>query len=89
MNNDPYQHEAIRQLATEFGLQKITAQDLSTHEIAYLLKAIETDRVNPNHYAPAQWAASFFVFLRQTGKFPELLESPRQFAREIIRELNR
>jgi hypothetical protein len=87
MNNDPYQHEAIRQLAVEFGLQKITAQDLSKDEIAYLLKAIETDRVNPNHYPPAKWAASFFVFLRQTGNFPEMLGSPHQFVREIIREL--
>jgi len=74
--------EFVQQLAKEYGY----LPDLSKYELAHLLKAIATDRVNPNHYPPAQWAASFFVFLRNTGKHPEMLESPRQFAREIIGE---
>jgi hypothetical protein len=80
--------ELVLQLAAEFG-RSITDQDISADEIKYLLKAAESERVNPNHYPPAKWAASFFVFLRQTGNFPEMLESPHKFAREIIRELNR
>jgi hypothetical protein len=88
MSDDLYQHELVQQLAKEFG-REITTQEISKDEITYLLKAVQTDRVNPNHYPPAKWAASFFMFLRQTGKHPEMLGSPHAFALEIIRELYR
>ena len=84
-----YQHELVKQLATEFGLPEITEQDLYEDEIIYLLKAVETERVNPKHYPPARWVQDFFTFLRQTGKSPEILESPRAFARQIIGEMSR
>jgi len=86
MNNDLYQHEAVQQLAGEFGLPKMTVQDISEAEILYMLKAIKTERFNPNHYSPAKWVKSWLMFLRQTGEFPEMLESPRQFARQIIQD---
>ena len=35
MNNDLYQHEAVQQLAVEFGLPKMTDKDVSEDEIVY------------------------------------------------------
>ena len=62
----------------------MTAQEISADEIAYMLKAIETEHMNPNHYPPAKWVISWFMFLRETGKYPEMLESLRQFVQQII-----
>jgi hypothetical protein len=86
MNNDLYQHEAIQQLAKEFGLEKMTAREISEDEIKRLLEAIGSEHINPDHDSPAKWVKSFFMFLRQTGKFPEMLESPRVFVQQIIYE---
>jgi len=86
MNNDLYQHEAVQQLAVEFGRANLTAEDISKDEITHMLKAMDTERFNPTHDSPAEWVKSWFTFLRQTGKFAEMLESPRRFARVIIRE---
>lgn len=85
--NNVYQHEAVQQLAKEFGLSEITDNDLYPDEVTYFLKAIENESVNADHEPPAQFVQNFFTILRETGKFPEMLESPRRFARKMIQEL--
>jgi hypothetical protein len=87
MNNDLYEHEAVQQLAKEYGLTEITPRDISEAKITCFLRAIETERMNPKHDPPAEWVKSFFMFLRQTGKYPELLKSPNLFVEEIIQDI--
>jgi hypothetical protein len=82
--NDLYQHEAIRQLAAEFKLQKMTAQDISEDEITYMLKAFETERMNPNHYPPAKWVISWFIFLRETGNTPRCWSPPASLFSKLL-----
>jgi hypothetical protein len=84
MDNVVYQHEAVQQLAKEFGLREITSQHISEAKVKCFLKAIDTGRMNPDHYPPAKWVQGFFIFLRQTGKYPEMLKSPDLFVEEII-----
>lgn len=78
-----YEHEAVKQLAKEFGLPEITSRDASEDELEHLLSAIETERVNPSHYSPDKWVQSFFTFLRQTGKYSEV-DTPRKLIWKVL-----
>jgi hypothetical protein len=87
MNAQIYQHEAVQQLAQEYGLAEITPRDISEAKITCFLRAIETERMNPEHFPPAKVVKTFFMFLRRTGKYPELLTSPNLFVEEIIQDV--
>jgi len=87
MDNVIYQHEAVQQLAKEFGLAEITPQDIGEDKLNCFLKAIDTERVNPEHFPPAKVVETFFMFLRTTGECPEMLKSPDVFVQEIIRDV--
>jgi hypothetical protein len=61
-------------------------RDISEAKITCFLRSIETERLNPEHFPPAKVVETFFMFLRQTGNYPELLTSPNLFVEEIIQD---
>lgn len=79
---DLYQHEVAKRLAVEYG-KTVSAEDIGEEEMKYMIMSIEKAS-GKDHLPPAEWVRQFFIFLRETGKYPEMLQSPRQFAAGMI-----